>query len=655
MQKKGISLIVLVITIIVMIILAATVVFSLNNTNIINKSNVAVNNIDLKNIQTIVSLAWGDAYAGGARTQTELEKAVFESLNGMDISKYDINVTNKGVTVSIKEKTNWPITWNTIDVMNNYSIMIGEMPFVKIRDFIPTIEDFNDLSIMIPKIVIDDEIVSNKEILTYTTHEEIENIIIFSSGDNVVSYVLVVLEAGRCETLNIEFEETGIYVLNFGVMGVDVEFTIGQMVPMPEIAIENNILSISAEPNTEMYEIYINNTLISTTKEKIVDLTQWLPENKNALIYVRGIAKNGYNNSKYACCVNLVNMIMPGLYESGSANLYYTSGEDAIKDKLIKTWPQLVAEGYINADGSANENLEPQGDLILTYGIEEIKSEAFYDIVNLTGVYIAEGCTTIAEQAFYSCDNLATIIIPESVKKIESQAFGWSRNLISVKFVGNSQLESIGERAFLLCEALTDFTLPVTVKEIGENAFQDAKIKTIKIPAGLTKMGNAVFAGCYNLTEVSVEENNPTYYCKGNCIIEKATKKIVQGFINSVIPSDGSVTAIGDYAFYHMFRLNKSYNIVIPDTITHIGAWSFYNCTYLSNIKIPQNVVYIGEYAFGNVKLSKATFDNPNGWYCINKDDTNSKVEISASDLNNISTAAQYLSKTYYSRNWYRN
>lgn len=50
-SKKGISLIVLVITIIFMIILAATIVISLNNANVIDSANKAVKDTNKNSLQ----------------------------------------------------------------------------------------------------------------------------------------------------------------------------------------------------------------------------------------------------------------------------------------------------------------------------------------------------------------------------------------------------------------------------------------------------------------------------------------------------------------------------------------------------------------------------------------------------------------------------
>ena len=61
-MKKGISLIVLVITIIVMIILAASVVIALNNSGVIDKADDATHRQNEAQLNTMVNLAWSEAY-----------------------------------------------------------------------------------------------------------------------------------------------------------------------------------------------------------------------------------------------------------------------------------------------------------------------------------------------------------------------------------------------------------------------------------------------------------------------------------------------------------------------------------------------------------------------------------------------------------------
>lgn len=63
-SKNGISLIVLVITIIIMIILATAIIISLNNTNIIEQANEAVEKTDFNTIKTAVDLKYADYILG---------------------------------------------------------------------------------------------------------------------------------------------------------------------------------------------------------------------------------------------------------------------------------------------------------------------------------------------------------------------------------------------------------------------------------------------------------------------------------------------------------------------------------------------------------------------------------------------------------------
>ncbi len=108
MQKKGISLIVLVITIIVMIILAATVVITLSNTGIIDRASQAVKLTDEKQIQQIAELAWAEAYTDGLRDEIQIKEYIEDRLkeNNVDTSKYNIIISGNGVILNQGYKIN---------------------------------------------------------------------------------------------------------------------------------------------------------------------------------------------------------------------------------------------------------------------------------------------------------------------------------------------------------------------------------------------------------------------------------------------------------------------------------------------------------------------------------------------------------------------
>ena len=102
-MKKGISLIVLVITIIVMIILAASVVITLSNTGVIDRAGQAVDLTNEASVQDLAALTWADAYLDNLRGQDlidEVEKKLEEQ--GVTKDKWNITITETGVNIAEK-------------------------------------------------------------------------------------------------------------------------------------------------------------------------------------------------------------------------------------------------------------------------------------------------------------------------------------------------------------------------------------------------------------------------------------------------------------------------------------------------------------------------------------------------------------------------
>ena len=113
-RKQGISLIVLVITIIVMIILASSVVITLSNTGIINKASEATDATNLQQVQQLATLTWADGYMDALRGN-QLKDYVLDQMKDYT-DDFDIDVTDQGVEVNKKgEGTIEPIDYYTYD------------------------------------------------------------------------------------------------------------------------------------------------------------------------------------------------------------------------------------------------------------------------------------------------------------------------------------------------------------------------------------------------------------------------------------------------------------------------------------------------------------------------------------------------------------
>ena len=149
-------------------------------------------------------------------------------------------------------------------------------------------------------------------------------------------------------------------------------------------------------------------------------------------------------------------------------------------------------------------------------------------------------------------------------------------------------------------------TFDEKVTEIGDWAFMGCEnLASITIPESIVSIGESVFDGCDNLSEFRGK-----YASKdGRCLI-------IDGTLNYFAPAglksynipDG-VTSIGEYTF---FDCTKLASVTIPDGVTSIGECAFYGCTKLASITIPDSVTEIGENAFSDCS-SLASINIPDG------------------------------------------
>ena len=174
---------------------------------------------------------------------------------------------------------------------------------------------------------------------------------------------------------------------------------------------------------------------------------------------------------------------------------------------------------------------------------------------------------------------------------------------------------SIGDAAFAECSSLTSIEIPSSVTRIGVQAFLGCtSLTSIEIPSSVTSIGEGAFLGCScSLEFIRVADGNLVYHTSENCLIETASKALILGCKNSVIPADGSVTSIGAYAFAFCVSLTS---IEIPSSVMSIGDAAFALCVSLTSIEIPASVTSIGNQAFFcyswvTASLERITFLSP--------------------------------------------
>ena len=280
-------------------------------------------------------------------------------------------------------------------------------------------------------------------------------------------------------------------------------------------------------------------------------------------------------------------------------------------------------------------------------GITSICDYAFFNCKNLENITIPDNVTSIGEYAFYRCDNMANITIPDNVTEIGESAFYGCGNLENIAipnnvtkindytFYGCDNLESItipdnvteiGDYAFYGCTSLADITIPDNVTEIGSHAFYGCgNLENIAIPNNVTKINDYTFYGCDNLANVTIPDSVTEIrsFAFSNCA-SLASITIGNGLrdvfsdafsdcenLKSVYVSD--IAAWCQVNFWEANANPLSYGVtlyingissttitqlVIPDGVTRIGMWTFYEWENLTNVVIPDSVTYIESYAF---------------------------------------------------------
>ena len=256
---------------------------------------------------------------------------------------------------------------------------------------------------------------------------------------------------------------------------------------------------------------------------------------------------------------------------------------DKLKEVVLPASITEIATAFYEC-GELEKITIPEGSKLKT-----IKASAFATNKKLKNFNIEGSCDleTIESNAFANAEKLESFNFPKSVKNIELNAFSGCKNMTTVKFHEDADIEKIGAGAFADC-GLTSISIPKKVKTIEREAFRNCKaLNKIDVTEFTTEISPEAFKYCDNLTDINVSKRNTVYSSVDGYLLSKDKKEL------RIFPPG---------------KANSNFTL-LPPSIEKIGNYAFFDCTKLTNVTIPNKVTTIGERAFGLCKnLNTITF-----------------------------------------------
>lgn len=240
-------------------------------------------------------------------------------------------------------------------------------------------------------------------------------------------------------------------------------------------------------------------------------------------------------------------------------------------------------------DGAVSENTaslpEEEEPAAESKAVHEVRLMSFTDETGMCVTYDANAAATY--QYTVSENGILTQITDENGEPLSGV----------VELAEGKGIREIGS-AFTGNEGITYVKLPSGVTTIGDEAFKGCtSLKGIYLPNSVQTIGASAFENCTRLTQLAVPKNVQT-------IGDKAFSADKALFMIYMRDADySSLTSIGEKAFYQCSALGKfcsDDSFVMPGALETIGASAFEECASIESVNLNESVSTMGAAAFKN-------------------------------------------------------
>ena len=297
------------------------------------------------------------------------------------------------------------------------------------------------------------------------------------------------------------------------------------------------------------------------------------------------------------------NMPLPDLYTSAFADCF----DHLVLSQSLETIGMYCFAGCTRLTG----------DLVMPSGLKAIKDYAFAGCTGFNSLTLNDSLLLIGRDAFMACNGITgTLTIPENIS-LGLGAFEMCEGIEELDLPHNITFvdsENIKGGVFYRCTGLTEVDIPEGWIKIEQSTFAYcSNLRRVHLPESLISIEDGAFLECTNLEEINIPE--------GVTGIKDASFALCRSLTHIELPS--TLRTLGS-AFQRCTSLTG--DMVIPDLVQKINAYTFDSCNMLNRIVLGDSVNWISEPAFDYTELSSLVLktmsppqlwrhESPNAWH----------------------------------------
>ena len=293
-------------------------------------------------------------------------------------------------------------------------------------------------------------------------------------------------------------------------------------------------------------------------------------------------------------------------------------GSSAFEDCTGLNWVNL-SEGLQTIGGSSFEGCTGLFAITIPSTVTEILINAFNGCSNLNDITSQIRNPFAIDASAFSTYDTATLTVPRGTKTAYQNTAGW--NYFSRITDGSSDAEfAINGIAYevtspttvavkTVASYLKDVFIPeevyfegkfYQVTALAAHSFEGrADITYLSIPKTITSIGEFAFIDCGSNIMVNLESLeawcNVTLGNEHSSPLSSAKALYINNVEMNGVRIPEGVTAIPNYAFY---QCRSIYYLILPSSVTTIGSSAFEDCTGLTSVSLPEGLATIGGSAF---------------------------------------------------------